>query len=82
MSNDSRYPVSGSPEKNPSPGEAGGGRPPTELASHQIRPLPMPTQFFKIPDQGELALARYIDEKISFHIAVFPYFFLIDEVTH
>jgi hypothetical protein len=66
----------------PDRGETGGGRPPTEGASHQIRPPPLSAQIFKIPDEGDPVLQRFILEKISFHIAVFPYFSLPDQETH
>ena len=66
----------------PDRGETGGGRPPARSASPQIRPLPLSAQIFKIPDEGDLVLQRFILEKISFHIAVFPYFSLPDQETH
>jgi hypothetical protein len=66
----------------PDRGETGGGRPPTEGALHQIRPLTTSAQIFKIPDEGCPVLQRFILEKISFHIAVFPFLSLPDQETH
>ena len=66
----------------PDRGETGGGRPPARSASPQIRPAPLSAQIFKIPDEGCPVLQRFILEKISFHIAVFPYFSLPDQETH
>jgi|GEM_PF-6838498 len=60
----------------------GGGRAPTEVGSDKIRPLTTSTQIFKIPDEGGLALQRFILEKILFHIALFPYISLPDQETH
>lgn len=60
----------------------GGEGAPARPASSQIRPLPMPAQFFKIPDEGEPALQRLILEKISFHFAVFPFFSIPDSTEH
>jgi hypothetical protein len=42
----------------------------------------MPAQFFKISDEGDLILHRFILEKISFHMAVFPFLHLIGGGTH
>jgi len=60
----------------------GGGRPPDGSDSTQIRPLTGSTQIFKIPDDGDLALQQFIIEKISFHIALFPYVDLPNQETH
>jgi len=72
----------GPSSESPDRGETGGGRPPARPDSHQIRPLTTSTQIFKIPDEGDLVLQRFILEKISFHIAVFPYLSLPDQETH
>ena len=82
MSNTLQTSGLGSSSESPDRGETGGGRPPARPDSHQIRPLTTSTQIFKIPDEGDLVLQRFILEKISFHIAVFPYFSLPDQETH
>lgn len=61
-----------------SPRAKGGDRPHADLDSHKIRPLTKRAQFFYIPDE----LQPLILEKISFHIAVFPFLSLPDQVTH
>ena len=66
----------------PDRGETGGGRPPARPDSHQIRPVTVPTPKIEIRDEGCPVLQRFILEKISFHIAVFPYFSLPDQETH
>ena len=63
-------------------GEEGGGRPKAESALHEIRPVLGSAQIFKIPDEGDLILQRFILEKISFHFAVFPYINLPNQATH
>jgi hypothetical protein len=82
MSNTLQASGLGSSSESLDRGETGGGRPPARPDSHQIRPLTTSTQIFKIPDEGDLVLQRLILEKISFHIAVFPYFSLPDQETH
>lgn len=82
MSNDPRHPDPGTLSQGAATGATGGTRPPADVDSHQIRPLTTSTQIFKIPDQGETALGRFILEKISFHIALFPYVSLPDQETH
>lgn len=82
MSNSPLPAILGPSSATPDRGETGGGRPPTEGASHQIRPPSLSAQIFKIPDEGDPILQRYILEKISFHIAVFPYLSLPDQETH
>jgi hypothetical protein len=82
MSNSRSLPDSGTLSNAPPVAATGGGRPPTDLASHQIRPLSTSTQIFKIPDEGDLALQRIILEKISFHIAVFPFLSIPDSTEH
>jgi len=42
----------------------------------------MPAQFFKILDEGDPALQRFILEKISFHIALFPFLSIPDFTEH
>ena len=66
----------------PDQGDQGGGRTPTDLASHKIRPPTVPTLFFKIPDQGDLLLQRHIIGKINFHIFVFDFIDPIEGGTH
>ena len=61
------------------PGVEGGGRPHADLGSHKIRPLTKRAQKFYISDP---VLARFVLEKISFHVAVFPFISLPDQVTH
>ena len=82
MSNSRSLPDSGTIQMGGPEAGTGGGRPPTDLASHQIRSLSTSTQIFKIPDQGESALGRFICEKISFHIAVFPFLSIPDSTEH
>jgi hypothetical protein len=57
----------------------GGGRPHADLDSHKIRPLTKRAQNFYISDP---VLAQFILEKISFHVAVFPFLSLPDQATH
>ena len=82
MSNSSSPPDSGTLSNAAPTAATGGGRPPTEVDSHQIRPLTRSTQIFKIPDGGDPVLQRFILEKISFHVALFPHLFLPDQETH
>jgi hypothetical protein len=82
MSNSSSPPESGAlPERAPL-AATGGARPPSRSASTQIRPALMSTQIFKIPDEGDPVLQQFILEKISFHIAVFPFFSIPDSMEH
>ena len=60
------------------PGVEGGDRPHADLGSHKIRPLTKRQQNFYISDP---ALERLILERIQFHIAVFPFLSLPDQVT-
>ena len=60
--------------------ETGGGGTQADLGSHKIRPLTKRAQFFYI--SSDPALAQFILEKISFHIAVFPFLSLPDQETH
>lgn len=82
MSNNPSPPDSGTLSNRAPKAATGGGRPPSRSASTQIRSLSTSTQIFKIPDEGDLALQRIILEKISFHIAVFPFLSIPDSTEH
>jgi hypothetical protein len=82
MSNSRSLPDSGTIQTGAPEAGTGGGRPPSRSASTQIRSLSTSTQIFKIPDEGDLALQRIILEKISFHIAVFPFLSIPDSTEH
>jgi hypothetical protein len=60
----------------------GGGRPPLRTVSTQIRSAPRSAQIFKIPDEGDPVLQRFILEKIQFHFAVFPFLSIPDSTEH
>jgi hypothetical protein len=82
MSNSWDLPNHGKIIDAPPPGADGGGRPPSRSVLTQIRSASMPAQIFKILDEGDPFLQRFIIEKISFHIALFPYVDLPDQETH
>jgi hypothetical protein len=82
MSNSGDLPDLGKIIDAPPLGATGGDRPPSKPDSHQIRSASMPAQFFKISDEGDLVLQRFILEKISFHMVLFPFLFLPEEWTH
>lgn len=82
MSNPRPPDLSVPPVASPSHAGPGGGRSQADLDSHQIGPLTRRAQLFLIPDGGDPTLQRFILEKISFHIAVFPYISLPDQETH
>ena len=62
--------------------QPGGGRSPGGPDSYQIRPLTTSTQIFKIPDEGDPVLQRFILKNIQFHVAVFPYFSIPNSSEH